>query len=29
VFPFARASVGFQEGPIMTSTLTRNCKAKG
>jgi hypothetical protein len=29
VFPFAKASVGFQGGPTLGSTLTRTCKAKG
>jgi hypothetical protein len=29
VFPFARASVGFQGGPTVGTTLTRNCKAEG
>ena len=29
VFPFARASVGFQGGKTLSSTLTRSCKAKG
>jgi hypothetical protein len=28
-FPFARATVGFQGGPTLGSTLTRSCKAKG
>lgn len=29
VFPFARASVGFQGGPTVGTTLTRSCKARG
>jgi len=29
VFPFAKASVGFQGGQTLGSTLTRTCKAKG
>jgi hypothetical protein len=29
VFPFAKASVGFQGGPTLGTTLTRTCKAKG
>jgi hypothetical protein len=29
VFPFAKASVGFQGGPTLSSTLTRNCKVRG
>jgi hypothetical protein len=29
VFPFAKASIGFQGGPTLGSTLTRTCKAKG
>ncbi len=29
VFPFAEASVGFQGGPTLKSSLTRTCKAKG
>jgi hypothetical protein len=29
VFPFAKASVGFQGGPTIGSTLTRTCKTKG
>jgi hypothetical protein len=29
VFPFARASVGFQGGPALSSTLTRSCRVKG
>jgi hypothetical protein len=29
VFPFAEASVGFQGGRTLKSTLTRSCKAKG
>jgi hypothetical protein len=28
-FPFAKASVGFQGGPTISSTLNRTCKAKG
>ena len=28
-FPFAKASVGFQGGPALSSTLTRSCSAKG
>jgi hypothetical protein len=28
-FSFAKASVGFQGGPTLGSTLTRSCKAKG
>ena len=29
VFPFAKASVGFEGGKTLSSTLTRTCKAKG
>jgi hypothetical protein len=29
IFPFAEASVGFQGGPTLKSTLTRTCKARG
>ena len=29
VFPFAEASVGFQGGLNLKSTLTRTCKARG
>jgi len=29
VFPFAKASVGFQGGPTLDTTLMRSCKAKG
>ncbi len=29
VFPFAEASVGFEDGPTLRSTLTRTCKARG
>ncbi len=28
-FPFARTSFGFEGGPTLTSTLTRNCHARG
>lgn len=28
-FPFARASFGFEQGPTLSSTLTRSCKARG
>jgi hypothetical protein len=28
-FPFAKASVGFQAGPTLSSTLNRSCRAKG
>ena len=28
-FPFAKATVGFQGGPTLDSTLNRSCKAKG
>jgi hypothetical protein len=28
-FAFAKASVGFQAGPTLSSTLNRSCKAKG
>jgi hypothetical protein len=28
-FPFAQASVGFQAGPTLSSTLNRSCQAKG
>lgn len=27
-FPFARASFGFEGGPVVSSTLTRSCRAK-
>jgi hypothetical protein len=29
VFSFAKASVGFQGGPTLATTLTRSCRAKG
>lgn len=29
VFPFARASMGFQDGRTLSSTLTRSCKVRG
>ena len=28
-FPFAKTSFGFEDGPVLSSTLTRNCKARG
>lgn len=28
-FPFAKASFGFEQGPTLSSTLTRSCKARG
>ncbi len=29
VFPFARASMGFEDGRTLSSTLTRSCKVRG